>query len=107
MKDETVVTYSKYCCLLCCWETEPVKISARVPMKGYAPGQAIEITIVVDNKSDQTYDSFIGNIYKVSLRLLSKFSSLKAFPKTIIIYAQISRKLNSTPTEEQKVVRTC
>lgn len=74
MSDETEVRFNKYCCLLCCYETEPVKMSVKVPMKGYAPGQAIEITINVDNKSDQTYYEFIGNIYKVNFNIkLSHF----------------------------------
>lgn len=67
MSDEAEFTFTKNCCLLCCWITEPVKFSVKVPMKGYAPGQAIEITINVDNKSDQTYNNFMGNIFKVIL----------------------------------------
>lgn len=38
-------------------------------MKGYAPGQAIEITINVDNKSNRTYDHFTGSILKVNFSL--------------------------------------
>lgn len=34
-------------------------------MRGYAPGQEIEITIVVDNKSDETFDNFTAQIFKV------------------------------------------
>ncbi|XP_037041430.1 arrestin domain-containing protein 3-like [Bradysia coprophila] len=62
--DEGEFIFTKYCCCLCCWLTEPAKISAKVPMKGYAPGQAIEITINVDNKSNHTYDNFTGIIFK-------------------------------------------
>lgn len=65
MNDDAELTFNKYCCMLCCWETEPLKISVKVPMKGYAPGQVIQITIKVDNKSDQTLNKFIGNIFKV------------------------------------------
>lgn len=65
MSDQAEFIHTKYCCCLCCWLTEPVKMSFKVPMKGYAPGQAIEITINVDNKSNQSYHEFIGNIHKV------------------------------------------
>lgn len=65
MSDEAEYTFNKYCCCLCCWITEPAKFSVKVPMKGYAPGQAIEITINVDNKSNQTYNQFYANIFKV------------------------------------------
>ena len=67
MSDEAEFIFTKYCCCLCCCLTEPAKISAKVPMKGYAPGQAIEITINVDNKTNRTYDDFTGIIIKVTV----------------------------------------
>ncbi len=68
MSDEAEFTFTKYCCCCCCIVTEPVKFSVKIPKRGYVPGQGIEITINVDNKSDQTYDKFIGNIFKVTSR---------------------------------------
>lgn len=72
MSDEAEFTFTTYCCCLCCWITDPVKFSVKVPMKGYVPGQAIEITINVDNKSNETYDRFTGHIVKVILVNLTK-----------------------------------
>lgn len=66
MSDEAEFIFNKYCCCCCCSLTEPVKISAKVPMKGFVPGQNIEININVDNKSDQKYDNFTGNFFKVN-----------------------------------------
>lgn len=53
-------------CLLCCCETDPVFIIARLPVAGYTPGQTIELFLDVNNKSDQTFQDFQILIIKVS-----------------------------------------
>lgn len=80
LSDEFEDTFNKYSCWLCCWQTEPVKISVRVPMRGYVPGQAIEITINVDNKSNQKYDNFTSNIFKVNLHFRNRSHKNDSIP---------------------------
>ncbi|KAJ6636592.1 Arrestin domain-containing protein 3 [Pseudolycoriella hygida] len=52
------------CCLLCCCETSPVFITARIPVSGYTPGQTIELSININNKSDQKFEEFVVLIVK-------------------------------------------
>lgn len=79
MNDEFEDTYDKYSCWLClsCYQSEPYRIFVRVPRKGYAPGEAIEITINIDNKSNQKFEKFIGKIFKVNYANKLYFSPVR------------------------------
>lgn len=39
--------------MLCCFPSDPLRIIARIPVSGYAPGQLINLTLEVDNKSNE------------------------------------------------------
>lgn len=52
------------CCLFFCCRSAPLRIVARIPLGGYAPGQTINVDIEVDNKSAKEAD-FNVQLYKV------------------------------------------
>ncbi|KAG4069557.1 hypothetical protein HA402_006923 [Bradysia odoriphaga] len=52
------------CCLLCCCETDPFFINARLPVGGYTAGQAIELFLDINNKSDETFNELQVQIVK-------------------------------------------
>lgn len=41
------------CCFLCCCPSDPMHVTARIPVSGYTPGQTIDVEIDVNNRSDE------------------------------------------------------
>lgn len=54
------------CCLLFCWQSDPLELTARIPVGAYAPGETINVQIDANNKSDQPIANFKVQLIKVS-----------------------------------------
>ncbi|KAJ6636591.1 Arrestin domain-containing protein 17 [Pseudolycoriella hygida] len=54
------------CCLLCCFKTDPLFVTAVIPCSGYTPTQIIALRIQVINESDQPID-------KISVKFIQFF----------------------------------
>lgn len=63
---QPVVATKNHAFITCCWRSDPLKIVARTPVGGYAPGQMINLVLNVNNKSDQTVSEFTVQFFKVS-----------------------------------------
>lgn len=50
--DESVKTFMP-CGFLCCWQSGPLRVTARNPVGGYTPGQIINLTIKIENESNE------------------------------------------------------
>ncbi|XP_055295178.1 uncharacterized protein LOC129564951 [Sitodiplosis mosellana] len=60
-----VTHFTSYpCSLLCCFPSDPMRIIARTPVSGYAPGQTINLAIEVDNKSNKRVPNFKAELIK-------------------------------------------
>ncbi|KAG4069514.1 hypothetical protein HA402_006880 [Bradysia odoriphaga] len=46
------------CCLLCCFKTDPLFVTAVIPYSGFVPNQVIQLRIQVINESDQPIQKF-------------------------------------------------
>lgn len=54
--------FNPFCCCCCCFPSIPMHVLVRIPMSGYTPGQAIDVDIEVNNRSDQNSE------FKVQLK---------------------------------------
>lgn len=46
------------CCIFCCSESDPLHLKATIPVRGYSPGQTINMAVSADNKSNQDVSVF-------------------------------------------------
>lgn len=53
------------CCLLCCFKTLPLNITAKLPATGFTAGQLIDLTLVADNQSSKNVKNFKVEFFKV------------------------------------------
>lgn len=57
------------CCLLFCFKTQPLNITAKLPATGFTAGQLIDLTLVADNQSSKTVKNFKVEFFKVKSKM--------------------------------------
>lgn len=53
------------CCLLFCFKTPPLNITAKLPATGFTAGQQINLTLLADNQSSKNVKNFKVEFFKV------------------------------------------
>lgn len=53
------------CWCLCCFESSPLLITARVPIAGYVPGEKIKVMFTADNQSNLSVLNLKAQFIKV------------------------------------------
>lgn len=63
MNKEERVFYPLGC--FCCFPSGPLLVDAYAPVQGYTPGQTINVTVKVNNESNETLSHFDVELIKV------------------------------------------
>lgn len=68
LQNPVVETFEKHfnrCCLFWCCSTEPLLMTARIPVSGYTPGQNINVELELTNNSDENVSAFVLQLIRV------------------------------------------
>lgn len=93
-------TYSSTECLVTCYDSTPVTITARLPAGGYVPWQKINVEFDAENQSSQNIEHFFIQIVKVSDE---QFSHLFVF--IILSIFSYFRESNTQTLRITKIVK--
>lgn len=52
------------CCWVCCWQSNPMTIVARLPMSGFIPGQTIPLEFDILNDSTENISTLLVHLNK-------------------------------------------
>lgn len=78
-------TFSLCCLLCCCCQSDPLFITARLPVSGFTPGDVIPLEIEANNRSDLDVESFRLRVEKrVTFRASANSSREKVDAVTVI-----------------------
>lgn len=50
------------CCMLCCWESEPLHVVVTIPKAGYIPNETINLDVDVKNPSTEHISGILVHI---------------------------------------------
>lgn len=62
------LTKFNQCCLLFCWKSDDLEMFGRLPVRGYCPGQTMNLKLDVVNKSVQDVSYFLVRFIQVRKR---------------------------------------
>lgn len=89
------------CFLLCC-QSGPLKITGSIPVGGYVPGQTIELSLHIDNRSDETFQNFVIRIMKVRRQNISSCNRVEELDLSLQ-HIQYHTHANSAVTTYDKI----
>lgn len=83
----------------CCFPSDPLNVDVRTPVRGYTPGQTINVKLNVSNESEEDVENFAVELIKVNMKSLLEKVIIENQEKTYYFLQIRFRKSHSVAAE--------